>query len=214
MGRIGAHVNQLTAYPDVGRRQAAVHRSVIRQAVASVAFVHRVSRVAVEGISPCRNANAAYRRASDGHRADTIGRRGVGAGVAPCGAGVVGRKNTLPTRRAVLVFGTAQGLVVGAFARHLRIAENRHADGAVCQAVPIGVDQGTGVTRVAARPARVVELPQERERSGRRGTRRAGLAQLAQVLLARDIVGTLSVEDTAGSDRSGGQKTEREGNRQ
>jgi len=211
LGRIGAHVDQLAAGPDVIRRQAAVHYSVIRQAVASVAFVRHVSRVAVEGISPYRNASAAYRRTSDGHGVDTIVRKGVGAGVTPWSAGVVGRENTLPTRRAVLVFGAAQGLVVGAFARHLCIAENRHADGAVCQAVPVGVDQGTRVTRVTPRPARVVELPQERERRGGRGTRRAGLAQPGQVLLARNIVGTLHVDDTVASRRGGGEKPKCEG---
>src|SRR5439155_584216 len=60
LGRIGAHVDQLTACPNVGGREATVHRSVIRHAVASVALVRRVSRGAREGITSYHDANAAY----------------------------------------------------------------------------------------------------------------------------------------------------------
>src|SRR5207244_2747745 len=99
----GAHVDQLTACSDVIRRQAAVYRGVIRQAVGSVAFVPRVRWVAGEGISPYHNANAAHRRTGDREGVGAIGGPAVAAGVAARGTGVVGRKETLPARRAVLV---------------------------------------------------------------------------------------------------------------
>src|SRR5207249_12302169 len=131
-----------------------------------------------------------------------------GAGVAPWGAGVVGRKHAGATRATVLVFGAPQELVVGAFACHLRRAEGRHADSPVCKPVLVEVDQGTGITRVTTRPGHVVHLPQERERGGGTGTRRARLAEPAHVLLAGLVVLTLSVADAKGAHRSGGQETE------
>src|SRR5207249_8017117 len=136
-----------------------------------------------------------------------------GAGVAPWGAGVVGRKHAGATRATVLVFGAPQELVVGAFACHLRRAEGRHADSPVCKPVLVEVDQGTGITRVTTRPGHVVHLPQERERGGGTGTRRARLAEPAHVLLAGLVVRTLSIVDAKGSHRSGGQETEHQRDR-
>jgi len=190
LGRVGAHVDQLAGRPEVRGREAAVHDGVVPDAIGPAAFPPRVTRDAAEGIRPHRDADAAERRARDRPGARAAGRPVVAAGVAARGAGIVGREDTPPARAAVLVPDAAEELVVGAFAPHLRRAEDRHADGAVRQAVPVGVDQRAGVTRVAAPPVHVVELPPEGQGRGGRGAGRARLAPLVQVLLARHVVRT------------------------
>src|SRR5207244_11234673 len=154
-----------------------------------------------EGIRPDFDANAAERRAGDRPGFGAAVRPVVAAGVAARGAGIVDREDTGPARAAVLVLDAAEELAVGAFARDLLRAERRHADGAVRQAVPVGVDQRAGVTRIAASPVHVVELPADGH--GRGGAGRARLAPLVQVLLARLVVRTPLIGDADGSRRSG-----------